>query len=271
MSASAYLLKANYRVSYGLDRHGGTELWHVQGVEGWDGTSSVALVLDLVPSKLGDQHVDPRMSGAICTDKSIVDGPWVSQSGNGITEFLVLVTFDSNRRWGGAAYVESGTRGVGSETIDIPNYVKVQVGTSTLWEFRPIKLERAIMERIEPRDGSGITETQKTLIFSYAGRPFTIFGQTWIMLTPDIMRMRTNQTILRYRFRSKAAITAFPADDTKGVGVPIPAIAQLGEYSVKWTTLSTPTIVAVPPNTLYAGTFGDPTDLPFWGNRLVPI
>lgn len=268
MSAAAYLLKSDFDASLGLERRYGSELWHVTGITGWNRTNTSSTVLNQVPARIGSRHPDPGIVGAICIYIKKMDGPWVSQSGDGTMEATVLVTYDSDRRWGGAGYVESGIVGDGTEDLEVPNF-RSTTGSGALnnYFWSPIHIDRALIRRIEPRDASGITEAEKTIVFSYVGRPFNIYGQYWIMLCPSLMRTPTNQMLLRYSFRSKAAVGAFPIGPL--VSVSIPPLNQLDEYL--YNSGSYPPTIGVKPAVEIYGSGGDPTRLPYWNSRIVPI
>lgn len=266
MSASAYLLKQDFRPSVGLDRTFVRELWHVIGIVGWTPANTREVVFSAVSAELGKAHIDPGFGNAICTNISLADGPWVSQSGDGTMEALVLVTYDSDRRWGAAGYMESGTSG-GMEGIFVPCFSKSAANDNLVkYDRNDFKWRRAMITRTDYRDGTGMIEADKTVAMSWLGKLFNVYSQTYILSDAKIVRLATNQTIIKYVFTASAPVRAFQPNQTS-LGVAIPALARNEEYIVNASV--TPPTITVRPESEY-GQAADPTlnTLPYWDRRL---
>jgi len=266
MSASAYLLKQDFRPSVGLDRTFVRELWHVIGIVGWTPANTRQVVFSAIAIELGKAHIDPGFGNAICTNISLADGPWVSQSGDGTMEALVLVTYDSDRRWGAAGYPESGTDG-GLMEFEVPCFSKSPPNaTLKKYDKNNFMWTRAKIVRTDYRDGTGMIEADKTVAMSWVGKLFNVYSQTYILSDAKIVRMATNQTIIKYVFTAFAEVRAFQPNGSS-VAVPIPALARNDRYIVNASV--EPPEITVRHESEY-GQAADPTlqTLPYWDRRL---
>lgn len=261
--ATAYLLKQNFRVSRGLDRTYGREAYHVTGIMGWTAANTDNVVFTAIPAAIGAAHLDPGLSNAICTGIDLVDGPWVSLTGDGSMEAIVLVTYDSDRRWGAGGYFESGTTSE-MRAIRVPCFSGVSSASSSSFVRNDFEYQRAVIRRVEWRDGTGITESEKSRAISYTGKQFQVYGDDYILASPSITRLPTNQVVIKYVFTASAEVKAFAVNGAR-IAKPIPALARNDEYLVDLDSVSVSKQTAVE---LYGPVLDPQPFLPYWTVRL---
>lgn len=267
MAIAINMLRAGFRYFDGLDRRYAVDLWHVTGITGWDYTDT-DIVISLFPAR-GSAYPDSKLAGAILVGREIRDA-WLAQ--DGLTqEAIVALTYDSDRRWGRAGYVESGIIG-STERIAIPNFRPVPTTGATSgtirYDWYPLEEYRDVQRWLFPCDGSGITDVQKSGVFANVRKAYLLYGNLWILENPSIIRTGTNQTIIKYSFRATAPMPSFPASPT--IAKTIPAIGRLSIYGIDGST-SIPSIIEVSATTQFPSPL-DPTTgpgaLPFWSARL---
>lgn len=273
MTASAKLMLNGFQPFYGLDRKYLTEFWHVYGVTagdaGWTPANTQEKVISVVPRVIGYPHPDAELKSAICTGLRLVEGPW--PQADGTLEAIVQVTFDSDRRWG-AGFRFSGGMERDDRDMMIPGWTRTTLsatgatGAQVNWKPNSVHLRRPGFARLEPRNGTGMTETEKGAVFSYVGKPFSVFGIVYLMETPTITRLRTNQTIISYRFYTSCPVRRMAAGEIPGIDVVVPELHSLDDYTQVYDPVNPSIGVAL------ASRYGsplDPTTLPYWGQPLV--
>lgn len=270
MAAVATLIKSNFTVSSGLDRDYGVELYHVTGISGWTPQNTSTAVFSALPVFNGAPHPDPNIR-ALCTSVRLVKGPSFVQGGDS-AEAIVAVTYDSERRWGAATFIQATETETSDEIIEVPNYSRTTLASGVLdYRFSPIRQNRANIIRADNRVAVFANTTQleatKTVVFGYVGTLWLIYGVLYQMIAPKIYKLPTNQTIFQYRFFTKSPVLARLANGSS-IGVDIPALPYLGEYVTSIQADGTP-VISVRPSSDYVpvgGNPGNPTFLPYWAN-----
>lgn len=272
MTAVAYLIKRDFGPANGLDRRYCIEHYRVvnipfSDVNKWTRGNTTQQVFAVCPKK-GDAHPDTGLVGAICTMVRLISGPWVQSDGT--AEAIVQCTFDSDRRWGSAFRVGT-SESADDEMQVIPGWRQETLSTSTSsvvnWVYNPMPFKRPGVLRIEPRDATGITESQRGLIYSAVGTVFVVFGIPYLFRAPQIQVIKTNQTIIYYRFWTSCPVIARASGAIPGIDVSCPALSWLDEYAMNPDD-TTPSI-QIKPASSYGPLTGDPTLLPFWAARLI--
>lgn len=262
MATLAYHLREAFRPSTGLDRSSCVELYHVTQITGWTRQNTGETVFAYVGVNKGDPHPDPALSGAVCTNITLAEGPFVNPT-SGAVEAIVAVSYDSNRRWGAASYFESGQYGRSDLNHRVPNFsILVEGGATSLdpvYTRDDFVHPRGIHTRIENRNGNGITEVTKQKILGYTGRVFMVGEIPYLYDAPQIIKLRTNSVLVRYTFVTKSPIMGFDVTSDGRIAVEIPALDWMEEYRIN---------VNVPEITVKGadeyGDILDPTILPFW-------
>lgn len=275
MAPTASLIKENWGLNSGLDRDFGVELYYVSGITGWTPQNTTTTVFSALPVAKGSAHPDPNIR-AICTNIRVVKGPsFVGGLDNG--KAIVAVTYDSERRWGAASFIQGTKTNVSDERIMVPNWTKITTttggSTTDNWLNSPIPYIRGTIMRIENRfavfTNYSQLEAAKNLVYGYVGQAFSIFGVPYLMLSPDVIRLPTNQTIFQYRFLTKTPVPG-RTPDANTVGVSVPSLGYLEEWVETIGPDGTPIIGkrTVSDYINLGNTIGDPTVLPYWSNTL---
>lgn len=266
MTAAAYLLKRDFGPSNGLDRRYCTEMYHVVNISAaWKRSTTNQEVFSVCPQK-GDAHSDPALAGAICTMVRLISGPWFQSDGT--SEAIVSCTFDSDRRWGAAFNFSASEEDDNNDQL-VPNWRRENLASGVVnWVWNPAPFKRPGIIRIEPRDATGITGTQRAAIYELVGTVFMIDHIPYLMRTPSITVMRTNQTIIRFRFWTAPPRPPLAASLFAGMDVAVPALTWLDMY------LPIPDQIQPSVGKISGSSYGHPenpsTTLPFWDGSLIP-
>lgn len=259
MSTAAYMLKRSFHPTLGLDRNHCVELWHVTGIVGWTRANTSSTVLSVVPISRGDPHPDPLLSNAVCISIGLAAGPKVSQDNLGTMEAIVSVVYDSNRTWGAAGYPESGMFAA-LMPIMVPSFARL--GADTNLQRNDFSYLRTTINRIEPRNGTGISEADKEWVAGYVGKRFILHTIEYRLIAAPIRRLASGATIIEYTFLSKSAIPAFqPSPPYRAVVIPALGINE--EYVATQNSIG-----VVSASVLFDPNTSNPDNtLPYWDRR----